>query len=276
VRRPGWSRFVEQRGETQVVTQADIVAAGSERVAEVLGRLGVDERRIVITRTGFDPDIFSGDPDRPAMRSRLGLDEDFVVGWAGSFRGFHGLDQLVAAVALMDERAVAKSSLLLVGDGPERASVEAAAAARGVRVVSTGTVPQQELHALIAAMDVAVLLARKDAEFHYSPLKLAEYLASGVAVVAPRAGAIPAQLTDGRDAVLVDPGDVAGLAGALAGLRDRPEERARLAAAARTAAEERFSWDHAVSQIVTAIGALGYTELPVGRKSRDSSSFDAS
>jgi glycosyltransferase involved in cell wall biosynthesis len=272
VRRPGWSRFVEQHGEARVVTQADIVAAGSERVVEELIRLGVDERRIVITRTGFDPDLFSGDPDRHATRRRLGLDDDFVVGWVGSFRGFHGLDQLVAAVARMDEHAVAKASLLLVGDGPERAPVEAAAAARGVRVVSTGTVPQHELHALIAAMDVAVLLARPDAEFHYSPLKLAEYLASGVAVVAPRAGAIPAQLADGQDAVLFEPGDEAGLAAALARLRDRPEERSRLAAAAQTVAQQRFSWDHAVSQVLQAIDRLDYAELRVGRKTRDASS----
>src|SRR5262249_9593928 len=157
----------------------------SERVAEEVVRLGVDERRVVIVRTGFDPAMFSGHPDRRATRSRLGIDDEFVVGWVGSFRGFHSLDQLVAAVARTTERVEAKSFLLLVGDGPERKPVEALAAGRGVHVVSTGTVPQHDLHALISAMDVAVLLAGKGAEFHYSPLKLAEYLASGVAIVAP-------------------------------------------------------------------------------------------
>jgi glycosyltransferase involved in cell wall biosynthesis len=274
VRRPGWSRFVERHGEARVLTQADVVAAGSERVAEEVVRLGVDERRVVIVRTGFDPDLFSGHPDRVATRRRLGIGDEFVVGWVGSFRGFHSLEQLVAAVARMDERAEAKSSLLLVGDGPERAPVEALAAARGVHVVSTGTVPQHELHALISAMDVAVLLAGRDAEFHYSPLKLAEYLASGVAVVAPRAGAIPAQLTDGRDALLVDAGDVAGLSEALARLRDRPEERARLAIAARAAAEQRFSWDHAASQVVGAIARVCFAKTPVGKIRRDASSAE--
>jgi glycosyltransferase involved in cell wall biosynthesis len=136
-------------------------------------------------------------------------------------------------------------------------------------VVSTGTVPQHGLPELISAMDVAVLLAGKGAEFHYSPLKLAEYLASGVAVVAPRAGAIPAQLTDGRDALLVDPGDVTGLANALARLRDHSQERSRLAVAARAAAEERFSWDHAVSQVVTAVSDRSFEPRAIGRNSRD-------
>ncbi len=93
-------------------------------------------------------------------------------------------------------------------------------------MVCTGTVPHEELPAHIAAMDAAVVLAEPEADFHYSPLKLAEYLACGVAVVAPRAGAIPAQLADGTEALLVEPGDVAQLTRSLVRLRDRPEERA--------------------------------------------------
>ena len=61
-------------------------------------------------------------------------------------------------------------------------------------------------------MDVAVVLAGKNAEFRHSPLKLAEYLASGVAVIAPAPAALPKQLNDGVDAVLVAPGDVEALA----------------------------------------------------------------
>ena len=55
-------------------------------------------------------------------------------------------------------------------------------------------------------MDVAVVLAAPGDAFHYSPLKLAEYLAAGVPVVAARAGVLPEQLCDGIDSVLVPPG----------------------------------------------------------------------
>ena len=103
-----------------MLTQADVVAAGSEIVAEELARLGVEERRIVITRTGFDPEVFGGPVDRPAERQRLDLGDDFVVGWVGSFRGFHELDLLVEAVAEIGERNEPRSTLLLVGDGPEQ------------------------------------------------------------------------------------------------------------------------------------------------------------
>jgi glycosyltransferase involved in cell wall biosynthesis len=267
VHRPGWHRFTEQHGEARVLRQADVVAAGSEIVAEELARLGVQEQRVVVTRTGFDPDVFGGPTDRDPTRRRLGLDTDFVVGWVGSFRGFHELDLLVEAVAALGGNA----ALLLVGDGPERTRIERLASDRGVRVVTTGTVPQRELYDVISAMDVAVVLAGKGAEFHYSPLKLAEYLASGVAVVAPHAGAIPAQLTHGVDALLVAPGDVDALADALRCLRHRPEERTRLARAAREVAQQRFSWDNAVSNVTGAIERLAQREPGMGRLAPDSS-----
>ena len=273
VHRPGWHHLAEQRGEARVLVQADVVAAGSEIVAAELLRLGVEERRIVITRTGFDPDVFSGQADPSSARESLGLGNDFVVGWVGSFRGFHELDLLVEAVAAIGESGGVVSTLLLVGDGPERSRIEMLATARGVRCVTTGTVPQRELPRVIAAMDVAVVLAGKHAEFHYSPLKLAEYLASGVAVVAPHTGAIPKQLTDGVDARLVAPGNVGALAGALRALRDHPEERSRLACAAREAALQRFSWDAAVSNVVKAIKALADREPDVGRVGPDFSQF---
>jgi glycosyltransferase involved in cell wall biosynthesis len=109
-------------------------------------------------------------------------------------------------------------------------------------------------------MDAAVVLAEPGVDFHYSPLKLAEYLACGVAVVAPRAGAIPAQLTDGVHALLVDAGDATQLTRCLTWLRDRPEERARLGRQGRAAALAHWSWDHSVERVVGALERLGATE----------------
>jgi glycosyltransferase involved in cell wall biosynthesis len=64
----------------------------------------------------------------------------------------------------------------------------------------------------IAAMDVAVVSSEIDAGFHYSPIKLREYLACGRPVVAPRVGEVELLLTDGVDALLVTPGHPEALA----------------------------------------------------------------
>lgn len=242
VRRPGWSHALEHFGERVPLKRADVVACGTDAVVDEVVALGVDRRRTVVTPTGVDIDLFTPDTRTgDATRARLGLEGRFVVGWIGSFRRFHALDQAVAALT-----GAAGVALLLVGDGPERRRIEDLARAAGVEVVCTGTVAHDELGDYLAAMDVALVLATPGAAFHYSPLKLAEYLAAGVPVVAARAGVLPDRLTDGVDALLVPPGDTDALRSTLLRLRDNPVERAGLGRAGRAAAVERWSWDHSV------------------------------
>ncbi|MDQ1385479.1 MAG: hypothetical protein QOG65_2858, partial [Actinomycetota bacterium] len=202
--------------------------------------------------TGVDTEIFTPAQDRADVRARLGLADRFVVGWVGSFRRFHAIDQAVTALA-----GVENVTLLLVGDGPERRRVQEISRAAGVAVVCTGTVDHRRLPAYLAAMDAALVLSAPGAAFHYSPLKLAEYLSAGVPVVAADAGALPDRLRAGVDSLLVRPGDTAGLRAALVGLRDDPGERERLGRAGREAAVERWSWDHSVRIVLEHLAARG-------------------
>lgn len=246
--RPLWGRWLEARGERPALVGADLVACGSCDVVDQVTRLGVPEQRVLLTPTGVDLDAFAEPADATTLRRRLGLDGRFVVGWVGSFRAFHAIEQAVEAAA-----TVPGAALLLVGDGPERSRIERLANDLGVPATFTGTVPHHDLPAHLAAMDVGVVLAPHAAPFHYSPLKLAEYMAAGLPVVAPAVGQLTERLTDGVDALLVPPHDPQALGEALRRLRDDPEERARLGKAARAAAEDRWSWDHQVRRVVDAL-----------------------
>jgi glycosyltransferase involved in cell wall biosynthesis len=243
-----WSRWLERVGERPVLTAADLVACGTDMVADQVRRLGVRDDRILVTPTGVDLELFDEGLDRGAARAHLAFGDELVVGWVGSFRRFHGAEQAVEAVTGLDGVA-----LLMVGDGPERPAVAELARARGVRAVFTGTVPQDDLPLRLAAMDVGLVLARPGEAFHYSPLKLAEYLAAGVCVVAPRAGQVAERLSDDVDAVLVPPGDLTALRAALLTLRDDPDRRRRLARGARKTAETAWSWDVQVRAVLEAL-----------------------
>jgi glycosyltransferase involved in cell wall biosynthesis len=245
--RPGWGRWLERRAERPSLLAADVVACGSQAVVEQVVGAGVRERQVVVTPTGVDLAAFAQPPDPTPLRRRLGLEGRFAVGWVGSFRPFHALEQVVEATS-----TVSGATLLVVGDGPERGRIERLARALDVPATFTGTIPHHQLPAYLAAMDAAVLLAPRGASFHYSPLKLAEYLAAGRPVVAPAIGQLADRLTDGVDAILVPPHDVPALSAALGRLRDDPEERARLGKAARAAAEAGWSWEHQVQRVVEA------------------------
>ena len=115
-----------------------------------------------------------------------------------------------------------------MGDGAEREHIEGAVGDTGLRdgVVFTGAVAARAVADHLNLMDVAVVSARAGEGFHYSPLKLREYLACGLAVLAPRVGEIPGFVTDGVHALLYQPGDAHDFARKLRRLHDEPDLRA--------------------------------------------------
>lgn len=249
VRRPGWGRWLERHAEVPALRSATLVACGSDVIAAQAARLGVDEERLLVTPTGVDLDLFAAPVDRAEVRRSLGIGDELVVGWSGSFRPFHQLDQLVHAVA-----AVPGATLLLVGDGPERPRVERLAAQLGVSARFPGMVAHDRLPSLLAAMDVGVVMAPAAGSFHYSPLKVAEYLAAGLPVVAPAVPELSGRLGATQSATYYRPGDVAALTAVLRSLSADPDERARLSAGARAAAGD-WSWDRQVRRVGAALAA---------------------
>lgn len=243
VSRPGWGRLAERFGEQPTLRRATLVACGSDEVAEQVERMGVSADAVLVTPTGVDLDQVE-DHEGRAVRASLALGDGFVLGWMGSFRPFHAVHRLVEAVA-----GLPGVTLLMVGDGPERPTVESLAEELGVRAVFTGTVPHTKLAAHLAAMDAAVVVAPDDGSFHYSPLKLAEYLAAGLPVVAPDVPSVSSRLEDGVHALLIEPTDRSALSSAIEKLRDGPDLRAKLGKAARTEVEASWSWDVQVRRV---------------------------
>ena len=179
----------------------------------------------------------------------------FTVGFVGTLKPWHGTPVLLDAFARLASARPA-SRLLMVGDGPMRADLEARAARLGIadRVTFTGAVAAEEVPRLLGAMDVG--MAPYPAGDHYfSPLKVYEYLAAGLPAVASRVGAMAQTIDDGVTGVLTRPGDVAGMALALMRLHDDPAARRRMGAAAREQAVARHTWDHALEQILNAAAA---------------------
>lgn len=250
--RPGWGGVLERLGERPALRRATVVACGSEVVARQAVRIGTPSERIVITPTGVDVDRFTVDEAAGAeVRAQLGLTDRFVVGWVGSFRPFHALQSAVEAVEGLEG-----VSMLFVGDGPERSTIEAMTAERGIHAVFTGTVDQADLVRHLAAMDVGLVLARRTDGFHYSPLKLAEYLAAGLATIAPDVPSVSTHLRHDQDLLLTPPLDTAALRAAIERLQHDPALKERLGRQGRRTAETELSWDRQVRRVLRATRAV--------------------
>jgi glycosyltransferase involved in cell wall biosynthesis len=253
VRRPGWQSLLERTAEAPLLRAANLVACGSDEIAEQVQRLGVSPERLLVTPNGVDPEMFSPDRSGTELRRRLGLEDKYVIGWVGSFRRFHGLEMALQAMRLIESQ-IPEATLLLVGDGLERDRIEETVRTLGLRnVVMTGTVGYLEIPDYVAAMDVAIITDRGSGSFHYSPLKLREYMSAGNAVIAPRVGEMSRWLSDGDDSVLIESGDTEGLAAALTRLHDDPEMRHRLGVAARQKILQQATWDIQLLRIDAAL-----------------------
>jgi glycosyltransferase involved in cell wall biosynthesis len=172
---------------------------------------------------------------------------DIVAVFAGAFRSWHGAINLARAVRRLHSRGRTNVGAVFIGDGPELPAVRAEAAGLP-GIVFTGPVPHDRMPACLAAADIGVAPFDLDAHkpltlgFYWSPLKIFEYMAAGLPVVAPAAGRIPQLVQGGVEGLLYQPGaPVDGLAEALERLADSAL-RQRLGAAARERAVRQYSW----------------------------------
>ncbi|MFN3652669.1 MAG: glycosyltransferase family 4 protein [Armatimonadota bacterium] len=207
-----------------------------------LAAKGVDPRKIRVTPNAVHSSWLENPADGRRLREQYGFEGCTVVGFAGSFTKWHGVDLLVRAfAALAADRPELR--LLLVGDGARRAHAEAEVAELGLsdRVVFTGRVPHSRMAEHVAAIDIGVMPA---SNVYGSPMKVFEYMALGKPPVAPRYRPLEEALQHEAEGLLFDPEDPDGLRAALARLVDDPALRARLGAAARARVSEQHRWVH--------------------------------
>jgi glycosyltransferase involved in cell wall biosynthesis len=244
VNRPLSASLLERYGERPQLKETDLVACVSEEVQLEVVRMGVGMDRTIVAPMGVDIERFSPSVDGSRWAAMTRSVGDIVLGWAGSVRRFHNVD--VALRAIRDLRSQGCSAgLVIAGDGQDRPRLEALAVELEVTewVRFVGQVPNAEMPGFLAAVDIAVLTAGADQAFHYSPLKLREYLAMGLPVVAPRVGEMARFLEDGATGMLYDAGDASGLAAAVQRIVDDDELRHELGAAGRALIAASGSWD---------------------------------
>ena len=223
---------------------ASVLIAVSQEVAAYLDQYIEASGRIEVVANGVDTDAF-----RP--RSVAARSHGFTVGFVGSLKPWHGLADLVEAFSRLRQVA-GDARLLIVGDGPERNRLEEDVAARGLvdAVQFTGAVAHSEVPALLALMDAAVAPYPKLANFYFSPLKIFEYMAAGLPIVASRTGQVAQLIEDGVTGLLYEPGDTGAMFEALHCLRRDSQLRGDLGRAARAAILRGHTWRTIVERIL--------------------------
>ncbi len=227
-----WQGPVERR---LVARSRVTMLAPSQAVRErMVGADGLPAQRVVVVPNGVEPFAPSGRD----LRRELGVAPDaFVVGSVGGLRRIKRYDVLIDAVAIIRHELGVPLTVLIAGDGPERARLEARIAdhglARDVRLLGA----REDVPDVLATFDLAVNCSDSEA----CPLSVLEYMAAGLPTVATAVGGTPELLIDGAHGRLVPPSEPTALARAIVALRDDPAARRRMGDAA--AARRRAAFD---------------------------------
>jgi glycosyltransferase involved in cell wall biosynthesis len=245
------------RAERWALTRADALLAVSAALREYATSLGVDPARVHVMPNGVDPVEFQpGLPDR-SVRARWDLGDGPVLGYVGGLRPWHGVGALPALLERLVERFEGLR-LVVAGDGPLRLELERAIARTGLArtAVFTGSIPHEQVPALIRSFDLALApYDRFERPFYFSPLKLFEYMACGVPVVAADLGQI-AEIVDDDSGLVYPAGDLEGLTAACEVLLGDPALRRRQGEAAAEKVRSRHTWDHNAARVTDLARSL--------------------
>lgn len=189
----------------------------SENQRRYWRRRGLRARADLTIHNGIDTAHFSAQAtgaDVAAVRRACGFAPgDFVVGICAALRPEKAHGDLLQAIGRL-QRAGRRVRTLIIGDGPERQSIEAGIASLGIGADVHITGYQMDVRPFILASDVMVLPSHSET-FSLSAL---ESMALGKPMVMTRTGGASEQVDDGRTGLLYEPGDVARLAAHLEAL----------------------------------------------------------
>jgi glycosyltransferase involved in cell wall biosynthesis len=233
--------------ERTLARGSDVLVAVSPEVRDDLVELGVAPReKFAVVRLGIPLGQRLGDPTADLdYRALYGIPRDaFVVGWVGRMTGVKDTGAVLKIVKATRDLGV-DAVLCMVGDGPDRESLEEQAHELGIARTTYFVGYQPEVAGYYRLFDVFVLPSVNEG----TPVSAIEALASSTPVVANRVGGIPDVVRDGVDGFLVEPGDVEAAAARVAELARDDSLRARLGEAGRGRVLRRYSVERLVDDV---------------------------
>ena len=232
---------------------ADSIVAVSNEVRDVINIFRGSESKVTAIRNGVNVTRFRPRQDHKAKK-------DIVIGFVGTLKPWHGVSTLIEAFA-QAKPLVENLKLCIIGDGPEKerliAQTSRLAPETNSAITWEGAVDSVEVPQKLQGFDIAVAPYPALDHFYFSPLKILEYMACGLPIVASRIGQIKELIIHEKSGLLVTPGSSEALKNAIVDLSRNKAKRDSLGSNARSLAVEKHSWHQVVERILSTISMDG-------------------
>jgi len=243
-------KCLAQWSERYVWRKADLCLPVTEVLAGYLVKEGVDKNKISVTHNGVDTDVFKvQNKDNRADKYKNKL----VIGFVGFCREWHQLDQVMELLANNERKDL---FFLLVGDGPVIGDLKNKARELNFenQFEATGLVARADMPYWLDQMDIALQPAVTP---WASPLKMIEYFAKGLAIVAPNSSNIKELIKDCNNGLLFGADNLENMIIKLEELISNPSLHAKVCQNSMETIEKlELKWDSNALKIVNKFQCL--------------------
>jgi len=244
--------------ERMAIQSADTLFCVSKQMKYCLGNFR-QRSEIYVIPNGVDTNKFDPEKyDKQLMKKKLGLREKTILGYVGSYKTWHGVDIAIRTIEMMAKTTKMSYHLLLIGNGEGfdriKAQIEEKNLTSGVTQIDS--VAHEEIPQYIACFDYALMSYPDMKSFHGSPLKMFEYMAMGIPVVATAVGQIKEILRHRETGILVYPPTPENYVKAILDADQDPERLRRIGTSARRLIVEKYSWLKNAEKIIEVCNGL--------------------
>lgn len=219
--------------ERFLYARATHILVNSPAYREYMISKGVPEKKVTYIPYGTDVDMFNPQVDGSSIRAELGVQDKFVVLYAGALGQANDIDTLLRAAKRL--KVEEKIRFVLFGDGKERPRLEAEARGMGLpNVIFAGVRAKKDMPRVVAAADACLAILQDIPMFRTTyPNKVFDYMAAGRATILVIDGVSRRLIEESGGGVFVRPGDDAMLAETVLELSKNPQRLQQMGRSAR-------------------------------------------
>ena len=193
--------------EMFLYARATHILVNSPAYKEYMIGKGVSENKVTYIAYGTDVDMFNPGVDGSSIRAELGVDNKFVVLYAGALGQANDIDTILRAAERLNDED--KICFVIFGDGKERTRLQSEAERMKLSdVIFAGVRPKKEMPQIVASADVCLAILQDIPMFRTTyPNKVFDYMAAGRATVLVIDGVSRKLIEDSYGGAYVQPGD---------------------------------------------------------------------
>ena len=229
-----------------------VLTVVSEPIKEYVRNFLHTDKKIYVVPNGVNTDKFKNN-QKPNLDY---IGDKFVIGFVGSLKKWHGVSMLIDAFELF-LKDNPESILLIIGDSKERKTLTQQINKKELSnsVILTGSVEHSQIPGYLSVINIAVAPYLDQDNFYFSPLKIYEYMAAGLTVLASDLKQIKTIINDLENGKLFSTGDVNSLYENLQWLKDNPDLCEKLGTEGAKSVENN-SWDAITKKVIDIIANL--------------------